>query len=531
MHEAQVKKLQAISFRERWPTEAVYDDFDVDSYLFGTDQSPGSQAAQVFLLEPPPKDGAEERGTGPLGPAMEFKFLQLTRQYLLRQNADEATIQHIAPFLVPCQAAVLYRHLREESEDYDDQVLVDPEAIVYGRIRLPLSKAVLPVLSKIDKFENEVRVLRLGLQDATEQGREREVQLAAAVQHSETLQAEAARREEDLKRSQGTVVELRSTLDGLQRQLLDSQVQLQNSKRRAAEDLHQVRTKAAQERMESDVAVAELQKSLDVAESATKEVQAARSKDLAEREEILVAALNKNAALEGNLREQKQELAQLRSSLAQLNHAARSSDAMDIDTETKQAQPPTGSQVRKSDSDRIEELERLLEEAKAENERLEEERDAAIDDRDNHEFILEQTNNQLQSYATKNPELEASLKAAKDEVDRQRKMANGLEDEVQKLRTYSNQTFAGHHELDRLRVESNATCVVKGQLGRQVGNLRGILERTERDLVTLRSQRGPSNETWMEELWRKGNGRYNFTGTDLGRGVHGVVEHAIDSLN
>ncbi|CAD6985737.1 unnamed protein product, partial [Tilletia controversa] len=126
--------------------------------------------------------------------------------------------------------------------------------------------------------------------------------------------------------------------------------------------------------------------------------------------------------------------AQLRSSLAQLNHAARSSDAMDIDTETKQAQPPTGSQVRKSDSDRIEELERLLEEAKAENERLEEERDAAIDDRDNHEFILEQTNNQLQSYATKNPELEASLKAAKDEVDRQRKMANGLEDEVQKLR-------------------------------------------------------------------------------------------------
>ncbi|CAD6912735.1 unnamed protein product, partial [Tilletia controversa] len=122
-------------------------------------------------------------------------------------------------------------------------------------------------------------------------------------------------------------------------------------------------------------------------------------------------------------------------------------------------------------------------------------------------------------------------KAAKDEVDRQRKMANGLEDEVQKLRTYSNQTFAGHHELDRLRVESNATCVVKGQLGRQVGNLRGILERTERDLVTLRSQRGPSNETWMEELWRKGNGRYNFTGTDLGRGVHGVVEHAIDALN
>ncbi|KAE8247148.1 hypothetical protein A4X03_0g7126 [Tilletia caries] len=501
MHPEKVKDLQAISFRERWPTDAVYDKFDVESYLFGTDQSPGSRAAQAFLARPPPKDGAEERGTGPLGPAMEFRFLQLTRQYLLRQNADEATIQHIAPFLVPCLAAMLYRHLRQEREQYDDKVLVNPEAIVYGRIRLPLSKAVLPVLSKIDKLENEVRVLRLGLQDATEQGRKRELQLTAAVHHSETLQAEAAGREEDLKRSQGTVAELRSTLDGLQRQVLDSHVQLQDSKRRAAEDLHQARTEAAQERMESDVAVADLQKAWTWRNPPRRSWK------------------------------QRGEIARLRSSLAQLNHAARSSDAMEIDTETKQAQPPTGSQVRKSDSDRIEELERLLEEARAENQRLEQERNDTIEERDDLQFVVEDRDRQLGCYATSHPQLEASLKAAQDELVRQRKIVNGLEDELEKLRSYPNATYAHDREWDRLRADYKKTCVDKKQLEDQVDNLRGILGRMEGDLETLRSQKGPPKEIWMEELWRKGNGRYNFTGTDLGRGVHGVVEHAVDTLN
>ncbi|CAD6983140.1 unnamed protein product [Tilletia controversa] len=180
---------------------------------------------------------------------------------------------------------------------------------MYGRIRLPLCKAVFPVLSKTDTLENEVRLLQLGLQDAAEQGRERGVQLADAVQHSETLQAKAGRREEDLKRSKGTVVELQFTLDRVQAellrnqgQLLDFQVRLENSEQRAAEQkrgLGQVRAEAAQKRVESDDVVAELQKILEWVEFATKEVQAARSKDLAEREEILVAALNKNAALEG----------------------------------------------------------------------------------------------------------------------------------------------------------------------------------------------------------------------------------------
>ncbi|CAD6930915.1 unnamed protein product [Tilletia controversa] len=374
---------------------------------------------------------------------MEFKRFQLTRHCWALSASAEG-----------------------EREIYGNPVLVEPEAIVYGRIRLALCKAVFPVLSKIDTLENEVRLLQLGLQDAAEQGRERGVQLADAVQHSETLQAKAARREEDLKRSQGTVVELQSTLDRVQAELLqnqgqlfDFQVRLENSEQRAAEQkrvLDQVRAEAAQKRVESDDVVAELQKILEWVEFATKEVQAARSKDLAEREEILVAALNKNAALEGNLREQQQEISQLRSSWRSSidNHAARSSNAMDIHTETKQARPSTGSQVFKSDSDRIQELDRLLAEAKAENERLEAEWSAAVEESEGNEFLLKQAKTRLEGYAKENPELAGSLKKAKkakDEVDRQRKIVNGLEDEVQKWRSDSRQRFSGYQELDQLR--------------------------------------------------------------------------------
>ncbi|KAE8242192.1 hypothetical protein A4X06_0g7144 [Tilletia controversa] len=406
---------------------------------------------------------------------MEFKRFQLTRHCWALSASAEG-----------------------EREIYGNPVLVEPEAIVYGRIRLPLCKAVFPVLSKTDTLENEVRLLQLGLQDAAEQGRERGVQLADAVQHSETLQAKAARREEDLKRSQGTVVELQSTLDRVQAELLqnqgqlfDFQVRLENSEQRAAEQkrvLDQVRAEAAQKRVESDDVVAELQKILEWVEFATKRCKqrGARTwrserKSSSQPSTRMRRSREPPGATAGNL--------PAAIVLAQLNHAARSSNAMDIHTETKQARPSTGSQVFKSDSDRIQELDRLLAEAKAENERLEAEWSAAVEESEGNEFLLKQAKTRLEGYAKENPELAGSLKKAKDEVDRQRKIVNGLEDEVQKWRSDSRQRFSGYQELDQLRGELYASGVDKEKLGRQVDNLRGILERKERELQTVRSNR------------------------------------------
>ncbi|CAD6983524.1 unnamed protein product [Tilletia controversa] len=369
---------------------------------------------------------------------------------------------------------------------------------MYGRIRLPLCKAVFPVLSKTDTLENEVRLLQLGLQDAAEQGRERGVQLADAVQHSETLQAKAGRREEDLKRSKGTVVELQFTLDRVQAellrnqgQLLDFQVRLENSEQRAAEQkrgLGQVRAEAAQKRVESDDVVAELQKSLEWVEFATKKCKqrGARTwrserKSSSQPSTRMRRSREPPGARAGNL--------PAAVVFAQLNHAARSSNAMDINTEMKQARPFTGSQVFKSESDRIQELDRLLAETKAENERLEAEWNAAVDESEGNEFLLKQAKTRLEGYAKENPEFAGFLKKAKDEVDRQRKIVNGLEDELQKLRSDSCQRFSGYQKLDQLRGELYASGVDKEKLGRQVDNLWGILERTERELQTVQSNR------------------------------------------